>query len=103
MHRDIAAYMEPPGQRSCFYDIVHTEILYFRRGAAFEKELSALPAGVGLAVLREPVVRLLFMRGTFDEDDLAMTIFALLCFSFGLAGATRRIGNQLNPGIVPGG
>ena len=48
--------------------------------------LVALPAGVGLAVLREPVVRLLFMRGAFDEDDLAMTVFALLCFSLGLAG-----------------
>ncbi|NHM27695.1 murein biosynthesis integral membrane protein MurJ [Desulfofundulus sp. TPOSR] len=48
--------------------------------------LVALPAGVGLAVLREPVVRLLFMRGAFDENDLAMTVFALLCFSFGLAG-----------------
>ncbi|MDQ0285649.1 putative peptidoglycan lipid II flippase [Desulfofundulus luciae] len=48
--------------------------------------LVALPAGVGLAALREPVVRLLFMRGAFDENDLAMTVFALLCFSFGLAG-----------------
>lgn len=40
LHRDIAAYVEPPGQRSSFYDIVHTEILYFIRGAAFERELS---------------------------------------------------------------
>ncbi len=48
--------------------------------------LVALPAGVGLAVLREPVVRLLFARGAFDERDAAMTVFALLCFSFGLAG-----------------
>ncbi|MCL6449637.1 MAG: hypothetical protein K6U04_16150, partial [Armatimonadetes bacterium] len=37
-------------------------------------------------VLREPVVRLLFARGAFDEQDAAMTVFALLCFSFGLAG-----------------
>jgi len=48
--------------------------------------LVALPAGVGLAVLREPVVKLLFMRGAFDQQDAAMTVFALLCFSFGLAG-----------------
>ncbi|SHJ68621.1 murein biosynthesis integral membrane protein MurJ [Desulfofundulus thermosubterraneus] len=48
--------------------------------------LVALPAGVGLAALREPVVRLLFARGAFDERDAAMTVFALLCFSFGLAG-----------------
>jgi putative peptidoglycan lipid II flippase len=48
--------------------------------------LVALPAGVGLAALREPVVKLLFMRGAFDENDLAMTVFALFCFSFGLAG-----------------
>ncbi|MCL6612429.1 MAG: murein biosynthesis integral membrane protein MurJ [Peptococcaceae bacterium] len=48
--------------------------------------LVAFPAGVGLAVLRDPVVRLLFGRGAFDEKDAAMTSLALLCFSFGLAG-----------------
>jgi putative peptidoglycan lipid II flippase len=52
--------------------------------------LVALPAGVGLAALREPVVRLLFARGAFDESDVAMTVFALLCFSFGLAGLSAR-------------
>lgn len=48
--------------------------------------LVALPAGAGLAILREPVVNLLFARGAFDERDTGMTVFALFCFSFGLAG-----------------
>lgn len=36
--------------------------------------------GLGLAVLREPVVRLLFLRGTFDERDAAMTSLPFSAF-----------------------
>src|SRR5690606_24329380 len=43
--------------------------------------LTMLPCTVGLAVLREPVVRLLFDRGAFQEKATAMTAGALLYFS----------------------
>ncbi|HHY60223.1 MAG TPA: murein biosynthesis integral membrane protein MurJ [Clostridia bacterium] len=46
--------------------------------------LTMLPCTVGLAVLREPVVRLLFERGAFQEKATAMTAGALLYFSLGL-------------------
>ncbi|MDH7479786.1 MAG: murein biosynthesis integral membrane protein MurJ [Syntrophomonadaceae bacterium] len=58
--------------------------------------LITLPCGVGLAVLRDPIVRLLFARGAFDERAAVMTSFALLCFSVGL------IGQCLNPVITRG-
>lgn len=48
--------------------------------------LVAVPAGVGLMVLREPVISLLFERGAFDGKAVGMTAVALLFYSFGLAG-----------------
>jgi putative peptidoglycan lipid II flippase len=35
--------------------------------------LMALPAAVGIAVLRDPIIRLLFARGAFDENAVTMT------------------------------
>ncbi|RLB31904.1 MAG: murein biosynthesis integral membrane protein MurJ [Deltaproteobacteria bacterium] len=43
-----------------------------------------IPAMVGLIVLREPVVRLLFERGAFDSFTTVMTAQALLFYSLGL-------------------
>lgn len=51
-----------------------------------------IPAAVGLAVLREPIIRLLFEVGAFTPQDTAMAGEALLYYSFGLfAQATGQI------------
>jgi putative peptidoglycan lipid II flippase len=44
----------------------------------------SLPAAVGLILLREPVISILFQRGAFDERSLSLTAWALLWFSVGL-------------------
>ena len=46
--------------------------------------LVAVPAAVGLIVLRVPIVQLLFERGSFLPDDTQATAFALLFFCIGL-------------------
>jgi len=43
-----------------------------------------IPAMIGLIVLREPIIRLLFQRGSFDAIATVMTARALLFYSFGL-------------------
>jgi putative peptidoglycan lipid II flippase len=51
-----------------------------------------VPAMVGLIVLREPIVALLFERGAFDSDSTRLTAEALLWYSSGLwAYAALRI------------
>jgi putative peptidoglycan lipid II flippase len=40
-----------------------------------------VPASVGLAVLREPLVRLLFQHGAFNAEATARTALAFLCYS----------------------
>ena len=44
----------------------------------------ALPATVGLVMLRAPVVRIIFERGAFTPDDTAATAWALLFYALGL-------------------
>ncbi len=44
----------------------------------------AIPASVGLIVLRAPVVRLLFERGAFTPADTQATAWALLFYGLGL-------------------
>ncbi len=44
----------------------------------------AIPASVGLIVLRLPIVRLLFERGAFTPEDSAATAWALLFYGLGL-------------------
>ncbi len=46
-----------------------------------------VPAAVGLAVLREPVIQLLFQRGAFDPNATALTALAFLGYSPGIAFA----------------
>lgn len=53
--------------------------------------LLSVPAGVGLAVLRYPIIKLLFERGEFDAQATAMTAFALLFFSIGLVGQAANV------------
>lgn len=53
--------------------------------------LLSIPAGVGLAVLRYPIVSLLFERGVFDAQATAATAFALLFFSIGLVGQAANV------------
>ncbi len=48
--------------------------------------LLAVPGAVGLTVLRQPIVSLLFERGAFDAEATAMTANALLYFTLGLVG-----------------
>ncbi|MEG6615150.1 murein biosynthesis integral membrane protein MurJ [Peptococcaceae bacterium 1198_IL3148] len=51
----------------------------------------SIPAGVGLMVLRYPIVQLLFERGEFDAHATAMTAYALLLFSIGLVGQSANV------------
>jgi putative peptidoglycan lipid II flippase len=44
----------------------------------------SLPAMVGLIVLREPLIELLFERGAFDQTSTEMVAWALLFFALGL-------------------
>ncbi|MDQ6674748.1 MAG: polysaccharide biosynthesis C-terminal domain-containing protein, partial [Chloroflexota bacterium] len=45
-----------------------------------------IPASIGLMVLGEPVIRLFFQHGTFNDDSTRGTVFAMVFFSIGLAG-----------------
>lgn len=48
--------------------------------------LMAIPASVGLILLREPLVAFLFKRGKFDEYDVQLTAWALLWYAAGIVG-----------------
>jgi len=48
--------------------------------------LLALPATVGLALLRVPLVRVLYERGNFDATSTQMVAWALLWYALGLTG-----------------
>ena len=46
----------------------------------------ALPASVGLMLLREPLISFLYQRGEFDAHDMQLTAWALLWYAAGLVG-----------------
>ncbi|MDO8753812.1 MAG: murein biosynthesis integral membrane protein MurJ, partial [Anaerolineales bacterium] len=48
--------------------------------------LMAIPASVGLIILRGQLVSFLFQRGKFDEQDVQMTAWALLWYAAGIVG-----------------
>jgi putative peptidoglycan lipid II flippase len=48
--------------------------------------LLALPASVGLMMLREPLIRLLYERGEFDARATEMVAWALLWYAAGMTG-----------------
>lgn len=58
--------------------------------------LISIPAGVGMMILREPVITLLFQRGAFDERASVMTATALFFYSIGL------VGQSLSPLLIRG-
>lgn len=43
-----------------------------------------LPSMVGLIILREPIVALLFQRGAFNAEDTRLTAYALMFYGIGL-------------------
>lgn len=44
----------------------------------------SLPAAAGLIVMRVPIIKIIFQRGSFTSDDTAACARVLLCYSFGL-------------------
>ena len=46
----------------------------------------SVPATVGLMVLAQPIVELIFERGAFDAASTAMTAAALACYAPGIVG-----------------
>ncbi len=48
--------------------------------------LLALPASVGLIILREPIIALLYQRGEFDGRSVQIVAWALLWYAAGLLG-----------------
>jgi putative peptidoglycan lipid II flippase len=48
--------------------------------------LLALPASVGLILLREPLISLLYQRGKFDGQDTQLVAWALLWYAAGMVG-----------------
>lgn len=48
--------------------------------------LLAVPASIGLILLRRPIIQLLYQRGEFDEMSTTLVAWALLWFSAGLIG-----------------
>jgi len=61
-------------------DALRTNLSAALRAAA----VLALPAAAGLIALRVPIVRILFERGRFGDDDTVYTAGALLCYALGL-------------------
>jgi putative peptidoglycan lipid II flippase len=48
--------------------------------------LLALPASIGLILLREPLISLLYQRGEFDATDVQIVSWALLWYAAGIVG-----------------
>jgi putative peptidoglycan lipid II flippase len=46
----------------------------------------AVPASIGLMVLREPLVTFLYQRGEFDQNDVQLVAWVLLWYAAGLVG-----------------
>lgn len=69
----------------------HRQVADMMRRALRIIVLTTVPAGVGLMILRVPVVQLLFERGAFDERATAMTAVAILFYGVGLVGFATNI------------
>jgi putative peptidoglycan lipid II flippase len=48
--------------------------------------MMALPASIGLILLREPLISFLYQRGEFDGHDVQLVAWALLWYAAGLVG-----------------
>lgn len=67
--------------------VARNEMQEFRRTFSFGLRIVfyiTLPAAVGLAVLRVPIVRLLFETGEFTSADTQVTAYAVLFYAAGL-------------------
>lgn len=49
-----------------------------------------IPFAVGLIVLKEPIIRLIYERGAFDANATALTAFALVFYTLGLPALSLR-------------
>jgi putative peptidoglycan lipid II flippase len=63
-------------------DEMRTSLAASLRGVIF----LALPASVGLILLREPSIALLYQRGEFDERSVQLVAWSLLWYAAGLVG-----------------
>ncbi|NLY08803.1 MAG: murein biosynthesis integral membrane protein MurJ [Tissierellia bacterium] len=52
--------------------------------------LLMMPCAVGIIILREPLIRIIFERGSFNEAATGMTAFALLFYAIGLPSLALR-------------
>lgn len=52
--------------------------------------LLIIPFTVGLIVLREPLVRVVYQRGAFDDRAAALTVVALLFYALGMPATSLR-------------
>lgn len=52
--------------------------------------LLVIPATVGLMVLSNPIISLLYGRGAFGQDAISLTSSALFFYSFGIVGVSLR-------------
>ncbi|NLM26524.1 MAG: murein biosynthesis integral membrane protein MurJ [Firmicutes bacterium] len=52
--------------------------------------LLVIPATIGAMIFAEPIVKLLFGRGAFDQTAISMTASALFFYSFGMLGFGLR-------------
>lgn len=59
-------------------------------GSVLSVALLVIPACVGLIVLAEPIIKILFGRGAFDDKAISMTASALIFYSVGLIGFSMR-------------
>lgn len=50
--------------------------------------LLAAPAAVGMALLAQPIIEVLFLRGAFGEEDAAQTAKAVAAYAVGVVGLT---------------
>ncbi|HLR35154.1 MAG TPA: murein biosynthesis integral membrane protein MurJ [Tissierellales bacterium] len=50
-----------------------------------------VPATIGIVLLAQPVVKIFFQRGAFDETATLMTSQALIFYSLGLVGSSLRL------------
>lgn len=72
-------------------EALRTTLSFALRLAAF----ISLPAAVGLLVLRDPIVRVLYQRGAFGPAETAGTAWAVGFYALGLVGfASVKIGAQ---------
>lgn len=62
------------------------ERLAFRYGETALHNIKKVPAVVGMVLFAQPIVTILFRRGAFDADSVALTAYALSFYAIGMIG-----------------